>query len=426
MNSFLNSRVIVHKNKSDVEGLRPGQPSIYLSSSERVRLFEEPTLFIFEKYIRNGSSPSINTWAVVADSLKSWFEWMQAVGTNWQDASRQDRLDYRDAYLTSVSPLTGNTYDPKTVSMRMQIVRRFYEFAAIQGWYQGDLASGDADETYGERVPVDQVALAHISRRSREKFRDRDLPKARRKSVIHAFQIADLKSLLQYCGPRAAHPEGDCRPSRDRLFVDFGWVVGLRVEEIHSLTTLHFLNIHPDPMAPFISHSLIIQGKGAKTRQVAVPGYLVEDAIAYIVGERRYALKAGGFSGRTATKQLFVGGSNSTRPGHPLSTRRLQQIVENGCRAIGLTRATEVFDLTTREHREKLVPKHSVHDLRHTAAVLFYHAEVKNGNPEPWKKVQAQLGHEHLETTKQIYLRHVEIFGEAQRFFDVRRMIGLL
>jgi len=54
---------------------------------------------------------------------------------------------------------------------------------------------------------------------------------------------------------------------------------------------------------------------------------------------------------------------------------------------------------------------HCVHDLRHTYAVLTYHAEVMNGNVEPWKKIQAQLGHKSLQTTIDTYLRYVSVFG---------------
>lgn len=71
------------------------------------------------------------------------------------------------------------------------------------------------------------------------------------------------------------------------------------------------------------------------------------------------------------------------------------------------------------------VPKHSVHDLRHTYAVLTYHAERANGNAEPWKKIQAQLGHAHLQTTVDIYLSHVEIFTDQPGLLDVRGMLGL-
>jgi integrase/recombinase XerC len=51
---------------------------------------------------------------------------------------------------------------------------------------------------------------------------------------------------------------------------------------------------------------------------------------------------------------------------------------------------------------------HSFHDLRHTFACWLYHAERKSGNSEPWKVVQARLGHKYLSTTMDTYLRVVD------------------
>jgi integrase len=197
------------------------------------------------------------------------------------------------------------------------------------------------------------------------------------------------------------------------------------VDEIHSLSVLQFLGMHPDPNAPHLDQALVVTGKGGRSRHVAIPGWLVEDALAYISGEREVALKCGKVSNRTASNFLFLSGVGSKRPGRPISIRRLQQIIETSCLAIGLTKSIEVRDAETGSVSLKRMQKHSVHDLRHTAAVLIYHAERRAGNSEPWKKVQMQLGHKHLQTTIDTYLHHVEIFGQQQQFYDVRKMIGL-
>jgi integrase len=381
-------------------------------------------LFLAEEFVENGGTPSIHTWGAAADGLKSWFEFLQATGRDWREATRQDRLNYRDAYLASMSPRTGQRYEPSTVASRMFVVGQFYGYAQDSGWYDGDLAFGKPN---GEEitVPINQDALAGSRRRGLITRRDRDLPKARPKVVIHALPVDALRSLLNFCGPRAAQRNNDGRPARDRLFVDLGWVVGLRVEEIHSLTTLQFLNLHPDSKGPQVAHPLIVTGKGSKTRQVAIPAWLVEDGIAYINGERADALQFGKVTSKAASPALFLGGTKSSRAGKPISKRRLQQIVEEACLAIGLTDIVEVIDPETGNKFTKCIQKYSIHDLRHTAAVLIYHAERAVGNSEPWKKVQTQLGHKHLQTTVDTYLHHVEIFGEKQRFYDIKQMIGI-
>ena len=51
---------------------------------------------------------------------------------------------------------------------------------------------------------------------------------------------------------------------------------------------------------------------------------------------------------------------------------------------------------------------HTFHDARHTFAAWMYHAERAGGNAEPWKIVQARLGHRQLATTLNTYLRVVD------------------
>jgi len=55
-------------------------------------------------------------------------------------------------------------------------------------------------------------------------------------------------------------------------------------------------------------------------------------------------------------------------------------------------------------------PAFSPHCLRHTCAMWTYIAEKRQGNSEPWKVVQARLGHAHLKTTTDTYLRATSEF----------------
>lgn len=425
MNIFLDSTLIVFKNRTAIEGIRTGQPSFFLSSPNRVVLFEEPTLFLDSEFVRRGNTPSINTWSAASDALQSWFQWLQAIRKDWSVAVRLDRIEYRDAFLTAISPRTGQPYETSTVSKRMQVILQFYLFAMAQGWYEGDLAQPGIENQKVRSASFDPFPIDSNGAGRQKKWKDRDLPKTRKKEIIHPFQISELQAFLHLCGPRSSEREGDPRPARDRLLVDLGWAVGLRVEEISSLSTLQFLCLHPDPRAPQIDHSLVIMGKGKKLRTVAVPGWLVEDAISYIYGERAESLRIGKISSKAASNALFLAGAKSSRSGTPICKRRLQQVVEECCRRIGAVKTVEFIDPDTRATGQRVRHKHSIHDLRHTYAVLTYHAESANGNSEPWKKIQAQLGHEHMKTTIDTYLHHVEIFGQRQRFYDVRKMIGI-
>jgi integrase len=237
---------------------------------------------------------------------------------------------------------------------------------------------------------------------------------------------SELRIFLPQLGPRMLErSEGDERPSRDRIIGDIGVFVGLRVDEVYSLSKYQFLALTPPADGPVGDQQVLVKGKGGKTRPVAFPNWLVLDIQAYISTERAKAVDDGGLTGRNDPAALLVSGSQAKAPGRGLSRRRLQQIVELACIRAGLVQRRSWRDPETGESFVRETAKHCFHDLRHTYAVLTYWAEKAGGNSEPWKKIQAQLGHEHLKTTIDTYLSFVEIFGDRESLLDVRRLIGL-
>lgn len=421
---FLGAQLTLFINDTDHHELKQGQPAFFLETPDQQKLFEEPTGFLNEHYVQSGSTPSPHTWSKAAYSLKSWFQYLQAVDRDWLTASEQDRRDYRDAYLTSISPKTGKLYGGAGVRDAMVVVRAFYEHCSEIGVYQGDI--GRFLPVEESRIPTDQDAFAHTRHLPHTRLKDRALPKVRPGVKIHPIRVADLRKLLRHIGPQAGDRQGDKRPSRDRLIFDLGWAVGLRLDEINSLTTLQFLDLCPDPATPFVSMSLMVhRGKGNKARQVAIPTWLVIDAVAYIEGERAESLRACRAKSRHPPTRLLLSHVTSRSAGQPITNGAIQKMVREACFDLGLIDTIEKKDPFTGEVFLDKVPKHSVHDLRHTYAVLTYHAERMNGNPEPWKKIQAQLGHEHLQTTLNTYLRYVDIFDDQPGMTDVKRMLAL-
>ena len=379
--------------------------------------------------MESGTRTSPNTWAAAAYSLQSWFEFLAAWGgVAWQNASRDELIAYRDGYATAISPKTGSIYSSATIGNRMMVILAFHKYAGQRGWYAGDLLVEAAADGVTQRLPIDGITLVHARRGRRTVKAVSGLVPKRRQSrtSTRPFSISEIRTALPVAGPRATErTEVDRRPARDRLMFDFGWAVGLRLDEINQLTKLSFLGLHPDPDAPACEQPLIVIGKGRKTRTVAVPNWLVLDALAYIGGERKDCLKAGAITGRRESVALFLGGLDGGRPGRPISHRRMQQVLEEVCLRAGIVEIVERTDITTGAVRHMRKPKHCVHDLRHTYATLTYWAEKRAGNPEPWKKIQSQLGHEHLSTTIDTYLHFTTIFGEREGLTDLRKMIGL-
>lgn len=397
MDTFLKRELILVKSDDSHSPLQVGQPFFFLESETEVAIFEEPTIFLSEKYVfTRRALPS--TWEKVAYSLKSWFQFLQASEIHWRYADASIRLDFRDSYLSSISANTGQVFGAKGVSDTMAVVRKFYQFAQNRGWYEGDLGAE------GE---------------------DTDLPKVRPSSVIHPISVSNLKKLINHLGPQASNRNGDLRPCRDRLIADLGWVVGLRISEVLSLTTFQFLSLSFDPSTPYVDLRLQVLGKGGKTRQCAIPTWLVIDVVEYINTERAASLKSANGKKHTRNAQLFLAHISSSRRGNPISVDAVQSIIRAACFALGLISTVQKQNTETFEVFEAKSADHSFHDLRHTYAVLTYHAEVKNGNPEPWKKIQAQLGHSSLQTTIDIYLRHVHLFHQSPGLLNIRKMIDL-
>lgn len=425
MNNFLDGEIVLFINEGESQDLKVGQPSFFIETESEATVFQEATHFLNEAFVVSGSAPSRHTWAAAAQSLKTWFQYLQVIEKDWRDASRQDRLNYRDAYLTAVSPRTGENYSRSTIANRLSVIRSFYVHARMMAWYQGDIGwIGEiVEETDGR--PIDQDALVHTRSASRIRQRDRDLPKSRPNVVFHPLQVMALRALLNHVGPQASNPGTDLRSPRDRLIVDLGWVVGLRVQEVINLNIFQFLDMTPDPDAPYRDMQMTILRKGNKKSPVAIPTWLVMDALSYIEGERAQALRQAKIIGRARSSQMFLSHPGSTRQGRPITVKRVQGLMQEICLALGLVESVEVRNPDTGEVIVRKRAKHSFHDLRHTCAVLMYHAERANGNPEPWKKIQAQLGHRHLQTTVDTYLTHVEIFTEQLGLLNVRRMIGL-
>lgn len=420
---FLNSELVLFLNRNSDDGLRAGEPALFLETTiGKVDLFEEPTRFLHEHYVQCGSTPSHHTWAKAAYGLKIWFQYLQAIERHWLCASEQDRIDFRDVYLGAISQKTGRLYGTSGVRDSMVVVRSFYQHCSNRAEYAGDIGG---NSVVMHTAQIDRDALAHI-RFVGGPIKDRALPKRRPGSKIHPMILADLKNLLHHMGPQAAAREGDLRPVRNRLICDLGWAVGLRINEINSLSTLQFLSLCPDPSAPFVGLALTIhRGKGGKTRQVRIPAWLVMDVQAYIEGERAVSVRDSKTKSKYPPTRLLLAHADSKAPGEPITNGALQKMFREACMSLGLAEIIEKINPELDTKFTCKIPRHSIHDLRHTYAVLTYHAERANGNAEPWKAIQAQLGHSHLQTTIDTYLAHVEIFTNQPGLLNVRKMLGL-
>lgn len=417
MNNFLTSELRLVKARDPIGEVVPHHPLIFQYWRDQIDLFAEPTIFLHEKYVSVGGTPSKHTWEAAGYDLLSWFQWCQFKKIDWREATETDRSQFGDDYLQAES-------DEKTINRKLTVVRRFYDFASSECWYRRDIGSSTQQRQVGNR-PIDNDALVH-TRPTRGGVKEKDLllKKVGRKDVIRPMQVKHLRKLLQHIGPTVNDVQGK-RQVRDRLICDLGYASGARLGDVTKLTTLQFLNIIVETHQQLMDFPLIVEGKMKVTRKVAAPGWLILGVQQYISGERAESQSEGKRRGLKATTVLFLGHAASKSAGKPITRSAIQKMFALACMKTVITEQIEVVDAETGKKYVKTVPAHSFHDLRHNCAVLTYHAERTQGNPDPWKIVQLKLGHKSLNVTVNTYLAHVSIFGEKEGVTDIRRLLGL-
>jgi integrase len=415
MNNFLSSDLRLVKARERLGQVVADQPVLFLYWRDQVALFEEPSIFLSEKLVAVGGTPSEHTWAAAGYDLLTWFQWCQLTRIDWRDATDADRQQFADDY-------TAADTDAKGINRKLTIVRRFYDFSREEGWYHRDIGCATEQRLVGNRL-INEDALAHTRAPSAVAEKDPLLRKVGRNVVVRPLQLAHLRKLLKHLG-HAPQDNEDRRSVRDLRMVELALLGGARLGDVVGLTTLKFLSITVEPHQMLEEFPLIVIGKGKVTRQVAVPGWLVVAVQNYINGERAESERRGKKRAAKPTTALFLGHPGSKAAGKPIRRSAVQKMFGLACRKCGIVEMVEVADPESGKSHTKTKAAHSFHDLRHNCAVLTYHAEKANGNPEPWKIVQIKLGHKSLKVTIDDYLAHVEIFGKKQGLTDIRRLLG--
>jgi integrase len=373
--------------------------------------------FIRDRYILHGTRESARTWRSCADALATWLNWCLANDISVELADTLELIEYRDAYLNSISP-QGGYYKASTVATRIGYIQEFYDYLSDMGFYHEDITR--SSEPKHNFLSNDQDFYAHARKtRRHDDARSSGLklkPKQKGNEPVHPLGPSDLSAILKWADRSSA-------PQRNRALLNFGWVCGLRREEVIALRAPQFQAVTTDPDAPAVLHPIRVTGKGGVTRNVPVPAWLIDEINSYIEGERTAAIKKGRI--RKPSPQLLLGSVRSSKKaGQPISVSAIEHVMKTGCTQAGIIELVERPHRETEELKQISRPKHSFHDLRHTFAVVTYHLERRNGNPEPWKKIQAALGHKRLSTTIDLYLKHVENFDFfADKSSDYRSLL---
>lgn len=368
------------------------------------------------------------TQAAYADDLANWWTYLRAGRTPWRDISADDIRAYATELGESISVKTGRFLAPGTIARRVGTVEEFYRWAFQQGLTTVD---SSPKAQFSQRLDHDRSLLAHTGG-IRMRAKNVNRPKTIADENVSPMRMEDLKKVLERLGASPYdRDENDTRPIRDRLIAEVSLYTGMRVAEVVALTTYQIfaLGSYLDETDPWKQAPLkITDTKGSFPRTVAVPGFLVTALLDHIDGERSAVLdwvdeSTGGARQGVRTSAVFLNGiaAGVRNAGKPLASTNASRAFSEAVLDCGLTRVIPGFEIDPatgspavdeagREIQKEIqVGRHTFHDLRHTFAVQYYLSEIVRGNPSPWKKLQARLGHRRLSTTQDIYLRHVEI-----------------
>ncbi|UJM89035.1 tyrosine-type recombinase/integrase [Rhodanobacter denitrificans] len=353
-----------------------------------------------------------STVEAAAYDLCDWWRFLTHTKTEWDQVSSDDLSNYRDGLLAAVSFRQKKAYDPKTIGRRVKAVGAFYSWAINNGYFLGEPVSPKKLKAICR--PIDENALAHAGAMA---YREIDTLAPRRNidsdERVCPLSPTEWRDIAAALGPLPSQNRDGLQGwSRDRLACEVSLWTGMRVDEVSGLVVHQILELSSRVREASTAAVEITRTKGLRKRKVLFPKHLVDELITYIDGERAEAIAVGRrFGLKKAPAALFVNGAASrNHAGRPIQAYTLSGAFRQAVETVGLLRRVERIEPLTSTRFITLMPAHTFHDLRHTFAVFLYQAEIACGNPEPWKIIQARLGHRHLQTTRDTYLRIVDIF----------------
>jgi integrase len=389
-------------------------PGFRFLVTDNMELIEPVLFYLQNKCLLNGSIQSVgNTQKAYCDDLYEWWMWLDQFKKEWTDVDVEDLVQYRDTLLVEFSPHTHRRYKSKTIRRRLSTILCFYRWAFNTG-----LVDENLDRREIRQIPrsMDTTMLSHVDTRRGEVSVSEIMPSIRDEEPINALDTINLRRVLNLLGPMPPIEKGGDpppRPARDRLIAMLQVMTGMRIDEVLSLTDYQILNLRPRSDKSNFVKLRITKTKGLRPRDVLVPLELLEALYWYIDHERENAVTAriqkNGQSGRTSA--LFVNGvyANRRDVGNYLRPKTFLGIFTRAVTQAGLVHQEMHRDPVTGSDSLDIVPNYTSHDLRHTFAVMTYFARKKMGDSEPWKTIQILLGHRHLSTTINIYLRSVKV-----------------
>lgn len=331
--------------------------------------------------------------------LKEYCDFLDSCGSTVEDATDDILRRYLGHLITQPSS-RGKPFSPKTIRRRFDTIGALYDHLLKTGQIPKALTIPRGYDALDEQPESESIETAYL-----DLVNDPD-------GEVRAIPLNELRLILDSFGPLPDDLNNirDARPcvSRNRVIFEFCLQAGLRRAEVCYLQVSNVLKAANAVRSPLEKYPLRVWGKGAKWRNVEIPGWLLllAELYAETTRARVVAARIAHDSGFRDHGFLFVQeqpnrGLRGDRIRPPyLSTLFARHV------ATALNRGAVSGDSSFPNRA------YTVHQLRHTYAVHTYFVRREQGDSEPWVYIQHQLGHASVETTTKIYL---QITGQFER-----------
>jgi integrase len=426
---------VIKRALPDTGGALPeGFP--YIVDDNSGVLCEVALLYMTETQLTgNGRTYPVNTVDAYTADLRDWMRFTTNYGLPWNKATWVHLEHYVDGMQGDiVSPHHGEPYSSATPTRRLVPITGLYK------WAEENLTGHTLDAPRGSLFSPKVVAEYLDSRRKEIRLQTKPGREAIADLELTSVMLDhEVRGTLVAIGPEPREPSEDeaadfveeesAPTSVGHVGMSTGLYAGLRVSEVVEMEVGLFRRYFDVEIVPNRLYSIgPIRRKGGKFKKVLFSGVLLQKVMNYIRRERKFAMR----DSQVDHQRLLVhkGGALS---GKPICKSTLQRRFRKACLAAGVKRmvvktrpVNGSWSNTSQIEEERA--KYTFHDLRHTYAVWTYHARKLDGDAEPWKFIQEQLGHENVSTTINIYLKvthEYEAFISDGFHYELNRTAGI-
>jgi integrase len=411
----------------------------YIIDDHSGELCEVALLYITETQLLGRPGKLVyqaNTVDAYTSDLRDWMRFTTNYTIPWNKATWVHLQNYIDGMQGDiVSPHHGEHYKSATPTRRLVPITGLYEWAAEN--LKEHAVGAPRGSLFSPKVVAEYLDARRKELRLQTKPADEAVADIELTSVMLDQEV---RATLAAMGPAPLKPSEDLAEdfakeesaptSVGHVGMATGLYAGLRIIEVVELEVSQFEKYFKVEVQPSRYYSIgPIRRKGGKRKKVLFSGVLLEKLLNYIRCERKFAMQ-----GSQVDHGRLLVHKRGWRRGQPICKSTLQRRFRKACMAAGVTRMVlktrpvdDSWSETNQSEEERA--KYTFHDLRHTYAVWTYHARRLDGDAEPWKFIQEQLGHEHVSTTIGTYLqvtREYEAFTSEGFRYELNRTAGIL